>query len=309
MKKKLLFIYNPNAGKCKIKDQLSDILDEFCDVYSQVIVSPTKKRGDATEFVIEYEDDRDCEIVACSGGDGTLHEIVNGMMKRNYRVPILYIPTGSTNDFGKSLNIPKNMVEASSMVNTGKLFPCDVASFNSKYFVYTAAFGIFTETSYSTSQTLKNMLGHFAYIINGATELTKIQRYNMTVEYDGQIAEGVFIFGAISSTSSIGGMKSITRDDVEYDDGYYEMILIRDGRIYEYPALINDILRGNVNSEKVIYAKVKNIKIKSEEDVPWCLDGEFGGIERFVNINVHQRAITFMIPDIEEKQNLLKIEE
>lgn len=308
MRKKLLFVYNPNAGKCKIKDQLSDILDHFCDEFSQVIVSPTKKMGDATERVIEYEADKECELVACSGGDGTLHEVVNGMMRRENRVPILYIPTGSTNDFGKSHNLPTNMVEASSMISNGKLFPCDVASFNSKYFVYTACFGVFTETSYATPQQLKNALGHFAYILNGATELTKIQRFNMTVEYDNNIAEGTFIFGAISSTSSIGGIKGLTREGVEFDDGYYELILIRDGKLYEVPSIINDILRGNVNSEKVIYARVKHVRVVSEEDVPWCLDGEFGGVSRFADINVYQQAVTFLVPDIEQKENLLKIE-
>ncbi len=302
MRKRLLFVYNPNAGKKKIKTLLADIIAHFCDDDIEVIVSPTKKRGDATERIIEYEKDEECYIIACSGGDGTLHEAVNGMMRRENKVPIVYIPTGSTNDFGASLNIPKNMIEASKMAKYGTPFECDVASFNDEYFVYTACFGLFTETSYATPQNLKNVLGHFAYILNGATELKKIQKYEMTVEYDGKIVEGNFIFGMVSSSSSIGGFKGLSKDNVLFDDGYYELLLIRDGKLYELPALINDILRGSFTSENVIYDRVKNVRFISEGAVAWCLDGEYGGNIKTAEINVVHKGVTLMIPPTEPEE-------
>lgn len=296
MRKRVLFIYNPNAGKRKIKGQLDDIINNLCGDDTELIVSPTRKRGDARERVIENGSDEACVRVVCSGGDGTLHEIVSGMMHCERKVPIVYIPTGSTNDFGASLNISKDMVAASGAAKYGVEFPCDIARLNDDYFVYTACFGLFTETSYATPQNLKNVLGHFAYILNGATELAKIQRYPMRVEFDDRVEEGTFIFGTVCSTSSIGGMKGITGDGVKFDDGLYELLLIKDGNILEVPALINDILKGKFSHKRVVYGRVRSVKFISENEVPWCVDGEFGGNYTDVNIEVQKQAITIMIP-------------
>lgn len=296
MKKRLLFIYNPNAGMKKIKDKLSDIICNLSDDNTEIIVSPTKKRGDARKTVIEYGKEDDCAMVACSGGDGTLHEIVSGMMSISYKKPIVYIPTGSTNDFGASLNIPKNMIAASDVAKYGREFPCDIAKINNDYFVYTACFGIFTETSYATSQNMKNLLGHSAYILKGATELTKIQRYKMRVEFNDRVVEDIFLFGAVCSTSSIGGVKGIIGDGVEFDDGYYELLLIKDGNVLEVPSMINDIMKGNFTHKRVVYGRVKKVNFYSETDVPWCVDGEFGGLFKDVEIDIIKQAVTLMIP-------------
>ena len=295
MKNRLLFIYNPNAGKKAIKDKLLEIINNLTDENMELIVSPTKKRGDAEVRVIEYENDLDCEMIICSGGDGTLHEVVSGMMKRVHRVPIVYIPTGSTNDFGVSLNIPKDMVVASDMAKFGMPFPIDVASLNHDYFVYTCCFGLFTETSYATPQAAKNVLGHFAYILKGSTELAKIKKYHMKVEYDDKVITDTFIFGMVCSTSSVGGFKGITGKDVRFDDGYYEMILIKDGSMLDIIPIVNDLLKGNHTHERVIYARVNKVKFTSEKEVAWCVDGEFAGNLRTADIKINQRAVTLMI--------------
>lgn len=304
MKRRMLFVYNPNAGMRKIREHLDDIINNLCGDDTELIVSPTRKRGDAKTRVIEYGEGENCFMVACSGGDGTLHEVINGMMLSKKNVPIVYIPTGSTNDFGASHKLPKDMVQASDMARFGMRFPIDVAKMNDEYFVYTACFGVFTETSYATSQSMKNVLGHFAYILKGATELTKIQRYKMRVEYDGQVDEGTYIFGTVCSTSSIGGVKGIT-GDVKFDDGLFELLLIKDGNILELPAMMNDILKGNFSHDKVVYARVKNVKFICETEVPWCVDGEFGGNCKEVNIDVLKQACSLMIP----KQHYLLIDE
>ncbi len=296
MRKRILFIYNPKAGKKKIKGHLDDIITNLCGYDTELIVSPTERPGDARERVIEYGADENCIMIACSGGDGTLHEIVNGMMRIDRKLPIVYMPAGSTNDFGASLKIPKDMVEASDAAKFGVEFPCDIATFNNDYFVYTACFGIFTETSYSTPQNIKNVLGHFAYIINGMTELANIKRYKMRVQFDGKEEEGNFIFGAVCSTSSIGGVKGLTGRDIKFDDGLYEMLLIKDSGFLETPSLITDILRGKLEHKCVVYDKVKSVRFVCEDLVPWCVDGEYGGSYDDVSINVKKQAINLMVP-------------
>ena len=295
--KHVLLIYNPFAGKKKIKDYLYDIVNNIVDDNTELVIFPTHARGDAVSRVAGMKDSVD--LVICSGGDGTLHEVVNGMMQREEekRVPISYIPTGSTNDFGKSLNISSNMVTASSLARFGTKFKIDVASLNGKHFVYTACFGVFTETSYATSQDLKNILGHFAYIINGAGELTRVNKFEMKIEYDGQAIEGRFIFGAICSTTQVGGFKGIMGKDVKFNDGYFEMLLIKDAPLTALPSVILDVAQGKTEkyNDYIVHAKVKDVRIICNQPVPWCVDGEFGGEFKNATINVEQEAVTMMV--------------
>ena len=295
--KRILLIYNPFAGKKKIKDYLYDIINNVVDDDTELVIFPTHARGDATNRVTDMKDSVD--LIICSGGDGTLHEVVSGMMNRaeEKRVPISYIPTGSTNDFGKSLNISSNMVTASSLARFGTKFKIDVASLNNQYFVYTACFGVFTETSYATPQDLKNILGHFAYIINGAGELTRVAKYDMRVEYDDQVIEGRFIFGAICSTTQVGGFKGIMGKDVKFNDGLFEMMLIKDPPITALPSVILDVTQGKTesNSEYIVHAKVKHVKMICDKPVPWCVDGEFGGDIKVAEIDVEKEAVTMMV--------------
>ena len=295
MKDRLLFIYNPKAGKKAISDKLDRIITNLTDDDMELIVSPTKKRGDAEKRVEEYEYDNECKMICCSGGDGTLHEVINGMMHRKNKVPIVYIPTGSTNDFGASLNLPKDMVVASDMAKFGMPFDIDVGQLNDQFFVYTACFGLFTETSYATPQAAKNVLGHFAYLIKGATELTKIRKFHMRVSFDDKVIEDNFIFGMVCSTSSIGGFKGLTGSDVRFDDGLYELLLIRDSSVLNLIPILNDVIKGKFSNEHIVYAKTKNVRFYAGNDVPWCVDGEFAGDIRDVKIKIHQKAITLMV--------------
>ena len=167
--KKLLFIYNPNAGKGLIKPKLSDVLDIFVKAGYEVTVYPTQKYRDGYHKVRHFKEEYD--LVVCSGGDGTLDEVVTGMMKRKEQIPIGYIPTGTTNDFARSLHIPKDMLKAADTAVNGIVFPCDIGKFNNDFFVYIAAFGLFTDVSYQTKQEVKNVLGHLAYVLEGMKRL------------------------------------------------------------------------------------------------------------------------------------------
>ena len=170
--KKMLFIYNPNSGMGLLKPKLSDVLDIFVKGGYEVTVYPTQKYHDAFEKTKAYEEQYD--IVVCSGGDGTLDEVVSGMQMRTVQVPIGYIPAGTTNDFASSLHISKNILEAADTVVNGVPFSCDVGTFNKDYFIYVAAFGLFTDVSYETKQSMKNVLGHLAYVLEGTKRIFNI---------------------------------------------------------------------------------------------------------------------------------------
>lgn len=296
MSKRLLFIANPRSGKGQIKEHLADILDIMIKAGYQVSVHITQAGGDATDQTIAQAENFD--RIVCSGGDGTLDEVVTGMMKLepSQRKPIGYIPAGSTNDFGNSLGIDKNMLNAARMSVSDNLFPCDIGRFNSDSFVYVAAFGLFTEVSYATPQDMKNILGHAAYIIEGAKQLRDIPSFRMQVEYDGNVIYDEFIYGMITNSKSVGGFQGIIRGDIGLNDGVFEVTLIKMPR---NPIELNEILgfmTGIIPDSDMVYSfQTEEIKFLSTDVVPWTLDGEFGGKHDVVVIKDESHAVEIAI--------------
>lgn len=299
-KKKILFIYNPKAGKAKIKSNLLDIIDIFTKAGYEVTAYPTQAKGDGRKAVVErrlgYYD-----MIACSGGDGTLDEVVTGMMGCDHRLPIGYVPAGSTNDFARSLQIPRNMIHAARTIVEGKDFGCDIGTFNDDIFVYIAAFGVFTEVSYETRQDMKNVLGHMAYLLEGMRSLSTVKTYKMKVECEALKAEGEFLYGMITNSLSVGGFKNITGKYVQLDDGEFEVTLIKKpSNVAELNQLATALVNRNVISDCIYCFKTSSIKITSEEEVAWTLDGEFGGRHKEVCIENCRQAIKIKVPDMAE---------
>ena len=292
--KKLLFAINPHAGKGEIKTKALEVIDLFVHDGYEVTVHTTQRRREITHLLAGRAALYD--LIVCCGGDGTLNETIDGLMRCAQRPPLGYIPAGSTNDFANSLKIPKDIVKAAHVAVEGRKFPVDVGYFNGDSFIYIAAFGLFTDVSYQTSQELKNVLGHAAYILEGAKRLHNITSYKMRVEYDGNIIEDEFAYGMITNSVSVGGFKKLTGKNVLLDDGLFEVTLIR---MPKNPVEWNEILSCLANlkddSDLIYTFKTDCVKFLPEDVIPWTLDGEFGGEHKNVIVkNVHQ-ALEIMV--------------
>ncbi len=293
--KKLLFIFNPHSGKGQIKNKLLQIVDIFVKAGYRVEIHPTQAPQEARKMTAERSG---FDLVVCCGGDGTLDEVVSGMMRRpaEERVAVGYIPAGSTNDFATSLKLPKHMVKAAQVAVEGEPFPCDVGSMNGKYFVYIAAFGLFTEVSYGTPQQWKNLLGHAAYLLEGAKSLGSIKSYPMHVECNGDSFDGEFIYGMVTNSTSVGGFKGMTGKDVQLDDGLFEVTLIQRPRNPIELAEILKCLTSGVDDTGLIYsAKTDHIRILAPEPVAWTMDGEYGGDHVEAVIRNEKQAVGIMV--------------
>ena len=296
MRKQMLFIYNPKAGKAQIRSNLLDIIDVFVKAGYEVTAYPTQSAGDAVRAVRERRAGYD--MVVCSGGDGTLDEVVTGMMQSAERLPIGYVPAGSTNDFANSLKIPKNMKDAADVVVNGRDFACDVGGFNDTHFIYVAAFGLFTDVSYETKQDLKNVLGHAAYLLEGVKRLSAIRSYPLRITYDGKVIEDEFLYGMITNSYSVGGFKGITGKNVCLDDGLFEVTLVKK------PSLVRD-LNGisqamadkRFHSEHILSFMTSDLVIESPEPLSWTLDGEFGGDHLCARIHNCHRELCIKVPE------------
>ena len=299
MKRKLLFVFNPHAGKGLIKNHLLDIVDIFTKADYEVTIYPTQCRGDATKKVESEAGGYD--RIVCSGGDGTINEVVCGMEAAGLDKPIGYIPAGSTNDFSNSLKLPKDMTKSAQIAGNGIPFSCDVGMFNENSFIYVAAFGLFSAVSYQTPQEQKNILGHLAYIIEGAKQLRDIPSVRLQVEYEGNIFQDAFIYGMITNSVSVGGFKGMTGSDVKLDDGVFEVTLIK---MPKNAKELNEILASLTNlidDTDLIYSfKTDELKITSKEPVAWTLDGEFGGDHTEVLIKNLNKKITMLVEKDEE---------
>lgn len=270
--KKLLFIVNPRAGQKKKDDIFIDIINEFNDNGYEVIIRFTRKMKDATNIVKALGPVAD--MIVCMGGDGTLNEVIDGMLLEKIKKPLGYIPAGSTNDFASSLNLPKDPIQAAKHIMSNKAHYIDIGKFNKRYFVYTASAGIFTKASYSAPQNIKNIFGHFAYVLEGVKDLTQVKRLKLKIELKDEVIEDEFIFAAICNSTSIGGIMAIDESRVDFADGFFELLLVKFPKDLIELGIIVNLLTNQKYDDRVKLLKVSKAQISDCNDIDWSLDGE-----------------------------------
>ena len=272
--KKMLFIMNPYSGKRRANRCLAEILELFNRADYRVTVHMTAGQGDATEVARQLGPEMD--IVVCCGGDGTFNETVAGLQLAGADVSVGYIPAGSTNDFAASLKLPTEPLEAAREIVEGSPVYYDAGSFNGRFFSYVASFGAFTKTSYTTPQSIKNALGHTAYVLSGISELSQLHTEHVRLEIDDEIVEDDFLFGAICNSTSVGGILTLDPRQVDMADGKLEVLLVRSPKsLLELTDCIAAVQSQQYNNcEMITFRSGSQIKITADPEMPWTLDGE-----------------------------------
>lgn len=291
--KKVLLVMNPYAGLRRGKRYLADVVALFNRADYQVLAHMTAGQGDCTRIVAEMAGDVD--LVVCAGGDGTFNEAVTGLMRSGCNVPIGYLPCGSTNDFAASLKLSTNVVQAAKDILEGVPTPVDVGCFADRYFTYVASFGAFTKASYATPQNVKNALGHVAYVLEGIQELSQIRRTHVRFELENRVIEDDFIFGAVSNSTSVGGILTLSPELVDLQDGKFELLLVRAPRdAMEVAECIRALRTQKYNCAMITFLSTDKLLVKPDPKMIWTLDGERAdGAETISVQNIH-RAIRLM---------------
>lgn len=271
--KKMLFVMNPYSGMRRAARYLPDIIGMFNRAGFEVITHMTGGQGDAVEVVRNAASRVD--VVVCCGGDGTFNETISGILRSGVDVPVGYIPAGSTNDFAASLRLPTNILQAARDIIDGEPVAYDVGKFGDRYFSYVASFGAFTKASYATPQSVKNALGHTAYVLEGINELSQIRKEHVRLEIDGQVVEDDFIFGAISNSTSVGGILTLDPKQVDMADGKLEILLVRmPVDLQEISECIKAVQSQKYNCAMITFRSAEKIKVYADPFMPWTLDGE-----------------------------------
>ena len=293
--KKMLFLVNPKAGKGAIRNDLLDIVLIFSNAGYEVILYPTKDSADAERKIKE---DGDCfDIIVCAGGDGTLDNVVRGYFAKGLDVPLGYIPVGTTNDFARTIKLSRKPTEAARQIVNGKVNKFDVGKFCDKNFIYIAAFGLFTDVSYNTNQSLKKVLGHSAYLVEAVKNITNYKGFYINAEFDGSRVSGEYIFGMITNSYSVAGFRIRGAKHVVLDDGKFDCLLVKKpSTVIEFQMVATAFLTNNFFDNEMFYmCKASKVSIKSTEAIAWTLDGDYGGSYEEIQIDNIEKAIGILV--------------
>ena len=288
--RKLLFLVNPNAGQRRVNKSLTEIIGVFNEGGYEVTVFLTNAPGSGTGIVEERA--KDYDLVVCAGGDGTLNETITGVLRAGAACPVGYIPCGSTNDFASTLKLSMDVVQAAKDIMEGAPVEYDVGRWGDRYFVYIASFGAFTRVSYTTPQNLKNALGHLAYVLSGIQELPQIRNIPMALELDGQVLDGEYLFGAVSNSTSVGGVFTLDASQVDLRDGKFEVILVRMPRdMAELTQCATALQNHTYDCAAITFRSVSRLTVHQDPALLWTLDGERAEGGDVVEIENLHRAI------------------
>lgn len=288
MMKRARLIYNPTSGREMIKRHLPEILQKLEAAGYEASCHATISEGDATKAA-RIAVKRKYDIVIAAGGDGTIHEVVNGLADQDYRPKLGIIPTGTTNDFARALHIPRDVSTAVNIITKGEMIPVDIGRINDKYFINIAGGGRITELTYEVPSKLKTMLGQLAYYLKGMEMLPSIKASHLRIEYDGKLFEGEAMMFLVGLTNSIGGFERLA-PDASINDGLFSLLILKKVNLAEFIRIASLAVRGeHVNDQNVVYTQANRIKVYSSEKVQLNLDGEFGGLlpAEFENLYRH----------------------
>ena len=286
--KRARIIYNPTSGREAIKKNLPDVLEILENAGYETSAHATTGEGDAIEAA-KLAVERRYDLVVAAGGDGTINEVVNGMAEQEYRPKLGIIPVGTTNDFARALQIPRDIVAAAEIIAKGDRIPIDIGRMNEKYFINIGGGGSLTELTYDVPSKLKTVLGQLAYYLRGIEMLPSLKATNMSIEYDGKLFEGEAMLFLVGLTNSIGGFEKLSPSS-SINDGMFTLLILKKTNLADFIRIASLALRGeHINDPKVIYTKANRIKVHSDEKVLLNLDGEFGGVlpAEFVNLYRH----------------------
>ena len=294
--RRLLLIMNPYSGMKIGKQHLADILEKFCRAGYVPTTFMTTGRGNATDLAARYGAQAD--LIVCLGGDGTFNEVVSGMLKADVRTPIGYIPCGSTNDFAASIGLSRGLTAAADDILAGTPHTYDIGRFDQRYFSYVASFGAFTRASYATSQDAKNILGHLAYVLAGIGDLSSIRPYHVRFDCNGRTFEDDYVFGAISNSTSVGGVLTLDPNAVDMNDGMFELLLIKMPKsAVELGECVRALQQQKYDSPMLTFHSTDRLIVTADPGMDWTLDGEREPGHRAIWVENIHNAIRLMKRD------------
>lgn len=271
--RKALLVYNPISGQRSISGKLDYAIDMF--MKKDILLQPYRIINDVEGRLLSVIKEEKYDFIVASGGDGTINSIANLMLKNNIDVPLGVIPTGTCNDFARSLNIPGDFKKCLEIILRGNTTSVDVGLINGeKYFLDTCAAGLFVDVSYNTNNELKKNLGPLAYYLKALTELKNIKPMKLKVKADGEVIEHKFLIFLVLNGRHAAGFYNLNKK-ADMSDGYMDIMLIKKCPNVDIVGMLINTLQSNlVNNKNVKILKAQNCEIIGDPDIELSVDGE-----------------------------------
>ncbi|MDF2615738.1 MAG: dagK [Sedimentibacter sp.] len=295
--KKYFVIYNPSSGKELAPQKIFHAAESIMEIEdTEFTFFATKKKGDGEAAAIRGCQERYDMIISC-GGDGTVHEVVNGMMKCSERPKLAILPAGTVNDFAEQLKMPKAYANFASLLLKKKFISIDVGKINDDYFVNVVGGGAFTSIPHNVTIEAKTILGKYAYYFKAAVQVPEEleNSHNITYEIDGNQHKFSTLLFLIVNSSGAGGFKYLC-PDAKINDGLLDLVVFEKTNNADLLQIFTKVFNGqHITHPKVHYYQGKNIKISSDKDLSVDADGDFGGYAPLEISSVHN-AIELLVP-------------
>lgn len=297
--KTLLYICNPVSGRGRSKERLAEIIDFY---NARGFLPRVLMTAPGRDIKAELSRLSRGDMLVCSGGDGMVNLMIDKLASIKADIPFGYIPMGTTNDFSRSISLPKSfeeVLEASISPETVRL---DAGELMGRRFAYVAGFGNFTDISYKTPRATKNLLGYLAYVLEGAISISDIRPFHVKVSMEDEVLEADYIFGLVTNSTSVAGIKPPMESKTRLDDGLMELELVRmPKKLGELRDILGSYLSAGSRSELIEYRQGSRFIFESEQ-LAWTIDGEYGGRYDRTDIKVIPSAFSVRVPDLGRAQ-------
>ncbi|MBF8984251.1 YegS/Rv2252/BmrU family lipid kinase [Lutibacter sp. B2] len=295
---KVILIYNPFAGNRVFKNHLDYVIEKFQQQGLQIIPYRMDSQESLYKMISEI-DEKEYNKILIAGGDGTINQVVNGLLKYNIQLPVSIFPVGTANDYAQYFNLPKNIEEMTEIALGDHYTYSDVGYVNDQYFINVASLGFLIDISQKTDPNLKNNLGVLAYYLKGIEELPKMKPINVKVSSKEINYIGEIYFMLIMNGKSAGGFKKIA-PLASTNDGLLDIFIFKKCALYELIPLMLNVVNGeHMNNAHVIYFQTDELTVDCDGNIGTDLDGEKGStfplviktIPKKLKINIKNNSI------------------
>ncbi len=298
IKGRVLLYYNPYSGSGSIKDNLDHIIDR-CQQEGYAVMPLRAEREITIDDVMGIiKEQEDIKRIIVSGGDGTIHKLVNAMVKHDVYIPIGLMPSGTANDFAFYFEIDSDIDAALDVALGNKTTMADVGILNDKYFINVCAMGAMIDVSQKTDPQLKNALGPLAYYLKAASELPQVHGIPMKLTTPNEVIEEEFYFLTVMNGESAGGFRKLSPSS-SMKDGKLDVVAFKKMPIMEFGPLLFELINGrHPQNKNVLYFQTESLDVESPEDLVSDADGEkgaqlpihFGVIEKRLEVFVSEKT-------------------
>lgn len=290
---KTKLIYDPISGGGIGEEYINDVIEKLRNNKVDIDLHSTKKVGDAKEVARGIKES-EFDVLAIMGGDGTINEVINGLLSTN--IPIAIIPSGIANVFANEVGISKNPLKACEAIYEGSLYGVDLGKINDGYFLSLASIGFDSYVLKNTPLSLKRKYGKLAYMYTGIKTIFSYKPSPIYVKIEGIKEDKICYFMVIGNVSIYGEPYVKMTHKASVTDGLLDVCLFKKKNPINYfRYFLGAILRLHTQFPDVEYFQTEKLHVESEKTLMVEVDGDVWG-ELPTTFSILKNRLKILLP-------------